>query len=475
VSVCSIKALKKQRVNGIQLARINLLVFTAMTKMTIIKNILIKASATTLLVYGYIFFLMLAWLLLSLPVSQKTDIDWIDTLFMAASTVSTTGLITVQPGSDYSLFGQIVILLIIQIGGVGYMTFGSLILISLKAKMSKDSLKSSLQVSKKEFAFPKEFKPSQFLKKIVLFTFSVELLGAIGLSIFFIQSGEPAPIWSAIFHSVNAFCTAGFSLMTTNFQSYQGDLGVNIIISILSLLGAIGFIVMIDIWGYLKDSKKSLHFTSKVILKVTFALLIFGTLFIGFTDTVLLQLPANERWMIAFFQVMSASTTVGFNTYSVNEIHIASIFVLYLMMFIGASPTGTGGGLKTTSLAALIGIVRSTLKLRKRISLNDKRLPLDKLQLAATSFIFASLVFFIAVLVLLLSEEAPLDWIVFEVLSALGTVGLSMGLTSELSDFGKLFIVLLMFIGRIGVLTFGIFLSLNDSDSDDGEKEELIL
>jgi len=172
---------------------------------------------------------------------------------------------------------------------------------------------------------------------------------------------------------------------------------------------------------------------------------------------------------------MSASTTVGFNTYSVAEIHVASIFVLYLLMFIGASPTGTGGGLKTTSLAALIGIVRSTLKLRKQISLDDKRLPLDKLQLAASSFIFASAVFFIAVLTLLLSEEAPLEWIVFEVLSALGTVGLSMGLTSQLSDFGKLFIMLLMFIGRIGVLTFGIFLSLNDSESTDEEKEELIL
>jgi len=446
-----------------------------MMKMTILKKFFVKASPTTLLVYGYLLFLILAGLLLSLPVSQKTDIDWIDTLFMAASTVSTTGLITAQPGLDYTFFGQIVILLIIQIGGLGYMTFGSLILISLKAKMSKDSLKSSLQVSKKEFAFPKDFKPSEFLQKMVVFTFIVELLGAIGLYIFFIQSGEASPVWFAIFHSVSAFCTAGFSLMATNFEAYQVDVGVNIIISVLSLLGAIGFIVMIDIWDILKDPKKPLHFTTKVILKVTFALLIFATLFIGFTDQFLLQLPANERWMIAFFQVMSASTTVGFNTYNIAEIHIASLFVLYFLMFIGASPTGTGGGLKTTSLAALIGIVRSTLKLRKRISLDDKQLPLDKLQLAASSFIGASALFFVAVLVLLLSEDAPFDWIVFEVLSALGTVGLSMGLTSQLSDFGKFFIMLLMFIGRLGVLTFGIFLSLNERESNDEEKEELIL
>ncbi len=126
------------------------------------------------------------------------------------------------------------------------MTFGSFILIALKAKMSKDSLKKGLQVNKREFAFPKEFKPSEFVKKVILFTLIVEFTGALFLSYIFIQSGENMPIWSAIFHSVSAFCTAGFSLMTNSFQYYRGDLAVNAIISTLSLLGVIGFIVMVD-------------------------------------------------------------------------------------------------------------------------------------------------------------------------------------------------------------------------------------
>lgn len=188
------------------------------TTLTSIKDLLVTKSPTALLIYGYVFFLIIAFSLLSLPIAQNSPIEWLDTLFIATSAVSTTGLITTQPGVDYSFFGQLVILLIIQIGGIGYMTFGSFILVALKAKMSKDSLKTSLEMSKREFAFPKDFKPSTFVKKVVLFTLIVECIGAILLAIIFTQNGEAAPIWSAIFHSVSAFCTAGFSLMTTSFQ-----------------------------------------------------------------------------------------------------------------------------------------------------------------------------------------------------------------------------------------------------------------
>ena len=357
------------------------------------------------------------------------------------------------------------------------MTFGSFILVALKAKMSKDSLKTSLEMSKREFAFPKDFKPSTFVKKVVLFTLIVECIGAILLAIIFTQNGEAAPIWSAIFHSVSAFCTAGFSLMTTSFQSYQGHLAVNIIISALSLLGAIGFIVMVDVWDVVKNPRSTPQFSTTIILKITFTLLVGGTLFIGFTDDSLNHLPTFERWMTVFFQVMTASTTVGFNTFNVANMHIASVFVMFFLMLFGASPSGTGGGLKSTTLAALIAIVRSTLKRRKLVSFDGKRLPLHKLQLAASSFILAFAISFIAVTILLITEEAPLSWILFEVLSAIGTVGLTMGLTTELSDIGKLVIMLMMFMGRVGILTFGVFLSLREEneDEDNQKEEELVL
>lgn len=428
-----------------------------------------------LLVYGYLFFLVIAFLLLNLPFAKTTEINWLNTLFMATSAVSTTGLITAQPGSDYSFFGQLVILLIIQIGGIGYMTFGSFILIALKAKMSKDSLKKGLQVNKREFAFPKEFKPSEFVKKVILFTFIVELTGALFLSYIFIQSGENMPVWSAIFHSVSAFCTAGFSLMTNSFQYYRGDLAVNAIISTLSLLGAIGFIVMVDVWNVVKSPKRSPQFSTTIILKVTIILLMLGTVFIALTDPTLNNLSWSERWMTAFFQAMTASTTVGFNTYNIAELNIASVFLLYFLMLFGASPSGTGGGLKSTTLAALFAIVRSTLKRREWISFDGKKLPLDKLQVAACTFIFAIGVLFIAILILLVTENAPMSWIIFEALSALGTVGLSMGLTTELSSTGKFVIMVLMFMGRVGILTFGIFLSLKEDDEESENEEELML
>nr|WP_241664417.1 potassium transporter TrkG [Ningiella ruwaisensis] len=431
-----------------------------------------EASPSVILVNGYLFFLFIAWGLLSLPVSQQVPLNWEDVFFIAASAVSTTGLISIDPGSSFSFFGELVILIIIQVGGIGYMTFGSLILVSLKNKMSKESLKSSLEINRREFALPADFKTSSFVKHVVVFKLAIEAIGACVLYIFFFQSNIENPAWSAIFHSISAFCTAGFSLMSTNFVAFQSHIGVNVAISILSILGCIGFIVFVDLWSILRDRSKELHFTSKIILKVTFFTLIVGTVFLAFADEKLSVLPAKEQWLIAFFQVMTASTTVGFNTYAVADFNLAIIFVLYFLMLFGAAPSGTGGGLKSTTLAALIGIVRSTLKRRDKVSIDNKNLPLQKLQIATSSFIFALFIFFIAVVSLLITETAPIEWIMFEVLSALGTVGLSMGLTSELSLIGKLIIVLLMFVGRVGILTFGIVLSLQEERHEQADEED---
>ncbi len=441
----------------------------------LIKPYIKNLSSSEILVQGYLFFLLITFSLLCIPSFQTVDVSLMDTLFIATSAVSTTGLVSVDPGSHYEFAGELVILLSIQIGGLGYMTFGSLILLSFKTKMSKAYLKSTLGLSRKDFALPSDFNVSGFIKKVFIFTFVAEAVGAIALYGYFVEANVENPIWSAIFHSISAFCTAGFSLMANSFESFQGHIGINLVLSVLSLLGGIGFIVFVDVYTVIKNRDKSLHFTTIVILQVTLTTLILGTLFIGLLDQQVAALANKERWLVAFFQTMTATTTVGFNTYPIALMSTAAIFLLYFFMLFGAAPSGTGGGLKSTSLVALIGIVRSTIKQRKAISYDDRKLPREKLQLASSSFIFAMMLIFVATISLTLTETAPIEWVLFEVFSALGTVGLSMGLTDELSDIGKLIVIVLMFIGRVGILTFGIFFALDERDEDCKDEDDIVL
>nr|WP_241664487.1 potassium transporter TrkG [Ningiella ruwaisensis] len=428
-------------------------------------------SPTALLIQGYLFYMIVGWALLSLPLSQVDAIGALDNLFIAASAVSTTGLVTVDPGSSYTFFGQLVILGLIQLGGIGYMTFGSFILLSLRHK----AFRKSLKVSEKAFALPEDFKIAHFIKRVIVFTFICEAIGAAVLFAFFYQDGLDNALWIAIFHSISAFCTAGFSLFSNSFESYADHTGINVIISALSILGAIGFIVMVDVWEKIRGQRDYLHFTSKIIVRTTLLFLVIGTLVLTIIEPSIQNLDPATRVQAAFFQVMTATTTVGFNTIPIGELTSAAILLLYFFMLFGASPSGTGGGLKSTTFAALGGLVKSTLKGRDKIRLSKRILPLDKLQLATASFTYYFLVLAVASFVLLLVESAPLEIVLFEVFSALGTVGLSMGLTGELSDLGKLVIIILMFMGRVGILTFGIAMSMHDESKIEEGDNDLVL
>jgi trk system potassium uptake protein TrkH len=182
-----------------------------------------------------------------------------------------------------------------------------------------------------------------------------------------------------------------------------------------------------------------------------------------------------DRLQASFFQVMTATTTVGFNTLPIGHLSSAVILLLYFFMLFGASPSGTGGGLKSTTFAALAGLVKSTLKGRDKVRLNKRVLPIDKLQLATASFSYYFAVLFVATIILLSLEQTTLEVALFEVFSALGTVGLSMGLTGSLSDLGKVIVVALMFMGRVGILTFGIAMSMHDESRDEEGDNDLVL
>lgn len=436
------------------------------------RYLLLHMGAARLLLMGYLSYILLGWLLLLLPAAQQAPVSALDNLFTAASAVSTTGLVTVDPGGSYTFFGELVVLLLIQLGGLGYMTVSSFVVLALLQRLGK----MREYTVRSAFNLPGNVRPSNFVLSVVLFTFACEMLGAAALYVIFSSAGVQDPLWSAIFHSVSAFCTAGFSLNANSFEDFRGHVGLNLVISVLSILGAMGFLIVVDAWRTLTGKARHLGFTSRVILRVTAIFLVVGTLVLMFAEPSIAALPLQERVLTALFQTMTASTTVGFNTHPIGTISGAVLIVLFFLMIVGASPAGTGGGLKTTSFAALAGLVRSTIKGREQITFFHRELPQVRIYTAGASLAYYAALFLVASFLLLLTETgARFEVVLFEVISAMGTVGLSMGLTGQLSDPGKLIVILLMVAGRVGILTFGIALATRDQRPAEQGDNELVL
>lgn len=434
-------------------------------------RVLETINPAKILLLGYASYVVLGWIFLSLPISQNVPISNIDNLFTATSAVSTTGLVTVDPSLSYSFFGELVILLLIQIGGIGYMTFGSFVILSTRHKMSP----FRTRLTKNTFALPSDFEISRFIKMVVIFTLVCEAVGAAALYMIFLSHGVNDALWSAIFHSVSAFCTAGFSLNSSSLMEFVDNPMLNFVIAALAYTGAIGFIVATDVWQRLMGRQKFLHFTTKIILEVTIWFALVGTILLFIIEPSIQQMPAWQRLMTSFFQVMSASTTVGFNTIDIGGFSASIIMLMYVFMIFGASPSGTGGGLKSTTLAALLGLIKSTLKRRETVRVHKRELSPERLQIATASFAFYMLVLTGAMILLLALESATFEVVLFEAISALGTVGLSMGLTGDLTVLGKLIIILLMLMGRIGVLTFGIAMAMHDESREEEDDNDLVL
>ncbi|MEM9741553.1 MAG: potassium transporter TrkG [Pseudomonadota bacterium] len=433
---------------------------------------MLRASPAKLLTLSYVSVMVAGWITLSLPWLRLVDVSVIDSLFMAVSAVSTTGLVTVDPGSTYNWLGQLVLLLLFQLGGVGYMTIGSFSVLAVHERLTTLGEK----VAKAEFALPKDCEPTEFIRTVLAFTLICETLGALALWWIFSSENHPAPLWSAVFHSVSAFCTAGFSLNSNSFEGFQDHAGLNATLALLSLCGAMGFLIVWDLWRNLTSRAYHLGFTSKVIIRMTFFFLTVGTLIVLATETSLANLPAHERLLAAFFQTMSASTTVGFNTVPISSLGTSTLLILLVLMSVGASPSGTGGGLKTTTCAALLGLVRSKLKQRPVIRFFGRKVPNARLHAATASAVLFGILLTLALFLLALTDrDLPLDALLFESVSALGTVGLSTGITAELSPLGKAAIIVLMTAGRVGVLTFGLALAMHEESDEEREDNELLL
>lgn len=406
------------------------------------------------LVWGFFLYTLVGFGLLCIPLFHKTTVGILDNLFISTSAISTTGLVTVSVYDSYNFFGQLIVMGLFQIGGIGYMTLTTYYLLFTTQRITHWHNK----IIGVEFTLPKTIKIKDFIKSVIIFTIVMETLGAICFFVAFQQEGMDTmkSIWFSIFHSVSAFCTAGFGLFNNSFESYSDSGFINTIISVLAIAGSLGFIVITDLWYRVSGKSKSISFTTKIVSYGFVSLLLIGTILVYLAEPSVQN--SHSQLSESFFQAMTAMTTVGFNTISTGGLSLPILLFVTFLMYIGASPSGTAGGMKITTLTAMISVLKSRLFGQKKISFMGRVIPFERLYVATSTFILYTSVIFLFTFLLTFTEQFEFQKILFEVASALGTVGLSTGITGDLTDIGKVLVIVLMFIGRVGVLTFGFAL-----------------
>jgi trk system potassium uptake protein TrkH len=426
-----------------------------------------------ILVIGFLSITMLSAVLLSLPVSSRSGRPqfFVDSLFVAFSGISTTGLTPVDIGSYYNLFGQIVLLCTFQIGGIGYM---ALFILFLRFINRRHSLTSQAVAGEGMAGYgPHNF--LVFSGLVVLSTIIIEAAGAIALFLCW-RNDYPAgvAVYASVFHSISAFCTAGFSIFPDSLMKYQDNLPVNLIIDIVSFLGAIGFIVIYDLLHFFRaklraDRRTRLTLHSKIVLFGLAVIILAGATVIFISETWPAGTTVGQRVERSLFQSISAETTDGFNTMDVGKMSPASQTFMIVQMLTGAAPGSTGGGIKITTLALLVLFIFAQLKGRENavVIAGKREIGNGGVGKALGVAAWFCLVIVVDLLVMTATESSHAGFlqILFEIASALGNTGLSTGITAALSVPGKLLLTLAMFIGRLGPLTLGFALVRNENNS----------
>lgn len=407
--------------------------------------------------------------LLSLPQATQSGepLAFLDALFTATSATCVTGLIVVDTGTTFSLFGQLVILCLIQIGGLGIMTLSTFFVFIISGRLGFSAREMLIDTLSQNPAV----ELTRLLKLVFLFTIVIEAVGWLFLTFRFLAVFPlTTAAYHGLFHAVSAFCNAGFSLYPDSFMAYQNDPVINLILIVLIVLGGLGFLVIFDLYNkrsqILKLNFKVTSLHTRVVLGSTAILLLAGTLLFAILEysNTLQNLPVQGKIFASLFHSVTARTA-GFNTLPVDTLANSTLFVLALFMFIGASPGSCGGGVKTTTMTLVILSIFNRFKMREHVNIFYRRIP-DATVSRMISIIFFSITAIIVFTVLLSISEIPqlphtrtrgqfLE-ILFEVISAFGTVGLSTGVTSALTSVGKILITILMFIGRLGPLTVAL-------------------
>ncbi|MCF6465207.1 TrkH family potassium uptake protein [Clostridium sp. Cult2] len=413
------------------------------------------------LTLGFGILILLGAILLNLPIATKTgeSIGFINSLFTSASAVCVTGLVVVNTAEYWSLFGQIIIILLIQMGGLGFMTMATIVALLIGKKIT---LKERLVI--KEQLNQETMSGLVRLTRYVIFsTFIIEGIGALLLSTRFIPTyGTTKGIWFSIFHAISAFCNAGFDIIGNSIIPFVGDFVVNITIGLLVIIGGLGFSVYIDISRNRTFNKLHLH--SKLVISITIILIITGMIIFYLIEQnnpdTLLNLTKGERLLSAFFQSV-ITRTAGFNSVDISMLHDTTAFIMIILMFIGGSPGSTAGGIKTTTFGTIFLATMSVIRGDRDVVVFKKRLNQNIVNRSlAIASIGLTLILAVSIILTITEESNFLD-VLFETTSAFGTVGLSRGITPNLSDFGKLIITLTMYAGRVGALTMAFAFAQN--------------
>jgi trk system potassium uptake protein len=424
-------------------------------------------SPTRIFVLSFAAVIVTGGILLWFPFSAAGGtIRFVDALFTSTSAVCVTGLVVLDTGKDFSTAGQVITVLLIQIGGLGIITFSTVFFVLMGRGISfkgREIVQSTfLHTPRRDFMV--------IAKTVFVFTFVTEAGGALLLFTRFVQDVAVGPaLYQSVFHAVSAFNNAGFSLFSDNLIGYQGDLIVNLAVMGLIVHGGIGFIVQYEVAAWLRGAQKRLSVHTKIVLITTTILITGGALLFYLFERshILKGVPALTQILTSLFQSVTPRTA-GFNTVDIGILTNPTILLLIVLMFIGASPGSTGGGVKTTSAALLVMMIWNKLKGNEDVNLFNRTIPKEIIG-RTISIIFAS-AFSVSIItsILLIFETRTFSIAdsrhffveyLFETVSAFGTVGLSMGVTPKLNDVQKYALILMMFAGRVGPLTLAFSFS----------------
>jgi len=420
-----------------------------------------KLAPAQLFIISFIFVILMGTGLLLMPEATNSGkISIIDALFTATSATCVTGLVVVDTGSYFTTFGQIVTLILIQIGGLGLMTVTTFFAVIAGKNISvRESLLMSSTLNIRSLS-----RVSNLIMSTLILTLSFEIFGGILLFIAWSKSGEfelGTRVYYSLYHSISAFCNAGFSLFSNNLENYKSNVWINLIITFLIVFGGLGFITVVSLFRYFflgKKERLTLH--TKIVLVVT------GFLIIGAMPLILVlewnnglaDLSMPTKLLASYFHSVTPRTA-GFNTINMSSLTNACYFITIVLMFIGASPGGTGGGIKTTTFGVFLGTIWSMLRGRTQVEIFRRSIPKDIVTSALLLTTLTLMLLSVFAFVLLVTEDLMPIQIFFELFSAFGTVGLSTGITPNLTIIGKLIIITTMFIGRVGPLTLMLAIS----------------
>ncbi len=427
---------------------------------------------------SFLFMIFTGSLLLKLPFATEGGISYIDALFTSTSAVCVTGLIVVDTATAFTGFGKGVILLLIQLGGLGIMTFAALVIWLVRQKISlSDRLMLEYSFLQGGMRFPLR----SFLAFILKYTFIVEFAGFLG---YFFTLDE-ADIWKragfSLFHAISAFCNAGFSLYSENLAGYYGNPGVNMVTMILVVLGGIGFVVIFELKNkyriLLRMEKR--RFTAPIFSLHTWTVLVTSSFLIAAGGVLIFLFQLSSGYRISFLSSLFHSVcarTAGFNTVDLGALSTSSLLVIIFLMFIGGSPGSTAGGIKTTTFALFLFIMFMGRNNFEDVTARNRSIPRSTIFQGLLVLMFSFTVVFTSLIMLSVFQPgAALGDLLFETVSAFGTVGLSTGITGNLTFMSKCVITVTMFIGRLGSLTiFSLFLNRKSLNIKHAEERILI-